>query len=101
MGLYHDIDFNDHQQEFSTPFEPLPPAELATHMPLAVNEIFIALDIEKLMQNVNAFNGLPTVQTDEAKLSLEYASPTVIPQLEQYLLSLPELPPDEVTKLQK
>ena len=31
-----------HQQEFSMPFELLPPVEPATHMPLEVNEVFIA-----------------------------------------------------------
>ena len=25
VGIYHDIDSNGHQQEFSTPFEPLAP----------------------------------------------------------------------------
>ena len=29
------------------PFEPLPPVETATHMPLEVNEAFIASNIEK------------------------------------------------------
>ena len=32
VGLYHDIDLKDHQQEFSTPFEPLPPVKPVTHM---------------------------------------------------------------------
>ena len=27
VGLYHDLDFKDHQQEFSVLFEPLPPVE--------------------------------------------------------------------------
>ena len=33
VGLYHDIDLNDHQQEFSTPFEPLPHVEPVMHVP--------------------------------------------------------------------
>ena len=31
VGIYHDIDSNDHQHEFSTPLEPLPPVEPVTH----------------------------------------------------------------------
>ena len=27
LGLYHDFDLKDQQQEFSAPFEPLPPVE--------------------------------------------------------------------------
>ena len=38
-------------QEFSSPFEPLPPVEQVTHMPIEVIEIFIAPDIEKPMHN--------------------------------------------------
>ena len=33
VGIYHDIDSNDLQQEFSTPFEPLPLVEPVTHTP--------------------------------------------------------------------
>ena len=54
VGLYHDIDLKDHQQEFSAPFEPLPLAEPATHMLLEVNEAFIAPNIKnshKLMMH--------------------------------------------------
>ena len=72
-----------------------------THTPLQVNEIFIAPNIEKLTQNDDALHDLPTAQTDEAKLSLENASPTEIPHLEQNLMSLPELTPNKVIKLQK
>ena len=100
LGLYHALDFMDHQQEFSAPFKPLPSVEPVTHMPLEVNEIFIAPNIEKLMQNYDALNDLPTAQTDEAKLSLENTSPTDISQLEQNLMSLSELTPDKVTMLQ-
>ena len=49
VGLHHDLDSEDHQQEFSLPFEPLPPLEQTTHMPIQVNEIFVAPDIEKLV----------------------------------------------------
>ena len=45
---------------------------------------------------------LPTAQTnDDIKLSLENMLPTDIPQLEQNLMSLPELTPEKVIKLQK
>ena len=49
IGLYHDIDLKDHHQEFSTPFESLPPIEPVTHMPVEVNEVFIASDIERFI----------------------------------------------------
>ena len=102
VGLYHDLDFKDHQQEFSAPFEPLPPVQPVTHMPLDVNEVFIAPNIEKLMQNYAALHDLSIAQTnDETKLSLENVSPTDIPQLEQNLMSLSDLTSDKVTKLQK
>ena len=38
---------------------------------------------------------------DEAELSLENKSPTDIPHLEQNVMSLPELTPEKVIKLQK
>ena len=50
VGIYHDIDWDDYQQEFSTPFEPLLPVEQVTHTPLEVNEAFITPDIERLVQ---------------------------------------------------
>ena len=75
--------------------------EPVTNVPLEVNKIFIAPNVDKLMQNYNALHDLPTAQTDKAKLSLQNVSPTYIPQLEQNLMSLPELTPDKVTKLQK
>ena len=43
VGLYHDLDLKDHQQEFSAPYEPLPPVEQVTHTP----------NTEKLTQNYN------------------------------------------------
>ena len=55
-GLYHDLDFKDHQQEFSTSFEPLPPVEQVTYMPIEVNEIFIVPDIEKLTQKYDTLH---------------------------------------------
>ena len=45
--LCHDIDSNDHQQEFSTSSEPLPPIEPATYTLLEVNEAFITPDIDE------------------------------------------------------
>ena len=102
VGLYHDIDLNDHQQEFSTPFEPLPPVELVTHTPFEVNDVLIAPDIERLRLIYNTLHNSTTVQTnDDIKLPWENASPTYIPQLEQNLMSLPELTPEKVIKLQK
>ena len=71
-------------------------------MPLEVNEVFIAPNRAKLMQNYDTLHDLPTAQTnDEAKLSLENVSLTIILQLEQNLMSLPELTLDKVRKLQK
>ena len=95
-GLYHDIDLKDTQQDFSTPFKPLPPVEPTTHMLLEVSEDFIAPDIEKLAQTYDTLPNLPTLQTnDDVRLSLENASPRDIPQLEQNLMSLPELTPEK------
>ena len=96
VGLHHDFDFKDHHKKFSTPFKPLPPKT-----PLEVNEVYITPTIEKLTQNYDTFLDLPNEQTDEAKLSLENASPTDSPHLEQNLMSLQELTPDKVMKLQK
>ena len=70
-------------------------------MPIQVNQIFIAPDIEKLATNFDALHDLPTVQIDKANLSLENDSPTDIPNLEQKLMSLQEFTPDKVVKLQK
>ena len=70
-------------------------------MPLEVNGIFISPNIEKFKQNYDALHNLPTAQTDEAKLCLENASLADIPQLEQNLISLPELALNKVPKLQK
>ena len=53
------------------------------------------------MQNYDAVPDLSTAQTDEAKLSLENVSPSDILHLEQNLMSLPELAPEKVIKLQK
>ena len=46
VGLYHDLDFKDGQQELGAPFKPLPPVEQSTHIPIEVNEIFITYNIE-------------------------------------------------------
>ena len=91
VGLFHDIDSNDNQQEFSTPFEPLLPVLPVMHMPLEVNEVFTALDIERLMQTYDTLHESPTEQNnDDVKLPLENALPTDILQLEQNLMSPPD-----------
>ena len=77
VGLYHDLDFKVCQQEFSALFEPLPPVEQGTHMPIEVNEIFIAPNIEKLVQNYNELHDLSTAQTDKAELSLKMHHPQI------------------------
>ena len=46
VGIYQDNDSYDYQQEFSTPFKPLPPIEPVTHTPLEVNEAVISPDTE-------------------------------------------------------
>ena len=43
VGLYHDLDLKDHQQEFSVLFESLPPVEPTTHIPLEINEVSLHL----------------------------------------------------------
>ena len=62
VGIYHDLDFKDHQQELSIPFNPLPPVEQSTHTPIEVNEVFIAPDIENLMQNYDMLKTLLVIQ---------------------------------------
>ena len=101
IGLYHNLNSKDHQQKFSSPFEPLPPVEQVTHMPIEVNYIFIAPNIEKVTQNYNALHDLPTVQMEKADLSLETTSPTDISHLEQNSMSLQEFTPDKVKKTTK
>ena len=49
VGIYHDIYPDDYQQEFSTPFEPLPSVESVTLTPVEVNEVVIMPDIESVM----------------------------------------------------
>ena len=84
------------------PLESLPPVEPVTHMSLELNEVFIAPDIERLMQTYDTLCGLPTGQTnDDIKLSLQNTLPTDIPQLEQNLMSLAALTPEKVIKLLK
>ena len=100
VGIYHDSD--DHQQQFSTPFEPLPPVESVTHTSLEVNEVVIMPDVNRFMQAYDTWDDSPTVLTgDDIKLSLKNASPTDIPQLEENLMPLPELTPDEVMTLKE
>ena len=43
VGLYHDLNANDHQQEFSAPFKPSLSVEPMTHTPLEVNEVSLPL----------------------------------------------------------
>ena len=97
VGLYHNLNFKDGQQELQTPFEPLPLVEQATHIPIEVPEIFIKPYIENLTQNYDMQNTWPVTQPDESKLSLYNASPEDIPQLEQKLISLSELTPKNQT----
>ena len=102
VGIYHDIDSDDHQQEFSTPFESLPPVKPVTHTSLEVNEVIIMPDMERLTQTYDTFHDPPTVQTvRQLKLSLENASPADIPQLKEILMSLLKLTLDKVVKLQE
>ena len=101
VGLYHNLDFKDGQQELRTPFEPLPPVEQSTHAPIKFHEIIIKLNIENLTQIYDAPNTLPATQPEESKMSLDNASPEDIPQLEQKLMSLPELTPEKIITLQK
>ena len=74
VGIYHDLDFKDNLQELGTPFEPLPPVEQSSHTPVEVHETFIIPDIENLLQNCDAQNILPAIQSEESKLSLKNVS---------------------------
>ena len=99
VGLYHDISSIDHQQEFSTSFEPLPPVEPVTHTPIEVHEVFITPDIEGLAQMYDTLHDSPTAQTsDDVIMSLENPSPTDILQLG---MSLPEVTPEKGIKIPK
>ena len=71
VGLYHDLDFKDGQQELRTTFEPLPPVKQSTHTPIEIHEMFFKPNIENLTQNDNALKTLPVTQTEESKLSLD------------------------------
>ena len=102
VGICHDIDSDDNQQEFSTPFELLPPVEPVTHTPVEVNEVIIASHIERLTQAYDTLHDPPNEQTrDNVKLLLENTSPTHIPQLKENVMSLPELTLDKMMKLQE
>ena len=63
VGLYHDLNSKDLLQEFSSPFEPLPPVGQVTHMSIQVNKVFVAPEIKTLATNYDALHDLPTVQT--------------------------------------
>ena len=95
VGFYHDLDFKDNLQELRTPFEPLHFSEQSTRTPIEVHEIFIKLDIENLVQNCDAQNNLPAIQSEESKLSLDSTSHEDILRLEQKFMSLPELTPEK------
>ena len=69
VGLYHDLDYKDGQQELSTPFKPLPPIVQSTHTPIEGHEIFVKPNIENLTQNHDTLKTLPVTQTQESKLS--------------------------------
>ena len=85
---------------FSTPFEPLPLIEPVTNTPLEVKKVVITPNTERLVQAYDILHDPPTAQTgDDIKLALENASPTDIPQLEENLISQPELTPDKVIKV--
>ena len=67
-----------------------------------MNEVVITPDIERLTQVYDTLHDPLTAQTgDDVKLSLKNASPADIPQLEENLMSLLELTPEKVIKLQK
>ena len=66
VGLYHDLDSIGSQQEFSSPFEPLPPVKQVTHMPVQVNKIFITPYTEKLAKNYDALHDSPTVEISKS-----------------------------------
>ena len=99
VALYQDLNFKDGQQEPRTPFELLSPVEQSTHTPIEAQEIFIIPNIEDLMQNYNTQKTLPVTQTEESKLSLENPSPEDIPHLEQKVMSLPEVAPENIIQL--
>ena len=96
VGLYHNLDFKDGQQELKPSFQPLPPVEQSTHTPIEVQEIFITPNIENLAENYNIQNTLPVTQPEEFKLSLDNALPGDIPQLEQNLMV-----PEKIIQLQR
>ena len=69
VGLYHNLDFRDGEQELRTPFEPLPPVEQSTYMPIEGQDILIKSGTENLTQNYDK-KTLPVTQTEEFKLSI-------------------------------
>ena len=72
VGICHDIDPNDYQQELSTPFKPQPPVEPVANTPVEVNEVVIVPDIEKCTQAYDTLHYSPTERTrDEVKCSLK------------------------------
>ena len=72
-----------------------------THTPVEVNEVAITPDTW-LIQAYDTLHDSLTEQTrDKVKVSLENVPPADIPQLEENLMSLPEITPDKVMKLQE
>ena len=51
VGLYHELDFKDGQQDLSTSFKPSTPCWAINPYPHRSLEIFIKPNIENLMQN--------------------------------------------------
>ena len=95
VGLYRDLDFQQNQPDFGTPFELLPPIENAMHAPIAVHEISVESIEETLEKQVI------TPQTEYPELSLEDIASEDAPHLEQKLMSLPKLTLDKIALLQQ
>ena len=94
VGLYHDLDFKDGQQELGTLFEPLPPGEQSTHTPHRSTWNLYQTWYRKPPAKLQ-YNKYLTSYTEESKLSLDNTSHEDIPHLEQKLMSLPELTPEK------
>ena len=101
VGHCYDLNFKDNLQDLRAPFGPLPLTGQSTHTPVEVHEIFIKPNMENLVQNCNAQNTLQITKPEESGLSLDGTSPKDVPQLEQKLMSLPELIPERVIKLHR
>ena len=89
VGLYHDLDFKDGQQELGTPFEPLSPVEQSTHTPIEVQEILL-----HPVQIYDTQNTLPVTQPKKHILKISHV-------WNKNEMSLPELTPEKIIQLQK